>query len=163
MSSKPSIVIVPGAWHSAAAYDKLATALRSLGHETTTIDLPTFSIRDPPVLTHRADVDLIHQHLGRLVNQEHKQVIIIAHSYGGVPASDSVKGFEKLPDRHHGVIGVVFLAAFLAEVGESLSDVSDPNAPKDLPAPELGADGQYPTMKGENGLELRLIVSRTSC
>ena len=56
-----------------------------------------------------------------------KDVLLVLHSYGGVPGCGAINGLEKSVRESRGgrggVIGCVFIAAMLPLKGQSLSDV----------------------------------------
>jgi pimeloyl-ACP methyl ester carboxylesterase len=55
---------------------------------------------------------------------ERKDVVVVAHSYGGVVASAAVNGLDKIArgaaNKPCGVVKVVFLSAFALDKGQSL-------------------------------------------
>ncbi len=64
--------------------------------------------------------------LEKLIEEEGKDVVLAAHSYGGVPACQTVKDLEKSKrangEKRGGVIHVLFIAALLVEEGQALVD-----------------------------------------
>lgn len=61
-------------------------------------------------------------------------VVVMAHSYGGVPSSSALEGRAKSVRQKKGlaggVIAVVYLATFLADVGVAMSDFDEKMAEK---------------------------------
>jgi hypothetical protein len=59
--------------------------------------------------------------------EDGKDVVIIAHSYGGIPASQSTKGLEKQDRKSQGEPGGVVRLAYIASIvpakGKSSQDV----------------------------------------
>jgi hypothetical protein len=55
-----------------------------------------------------------------------RAVVIVTHSYGGVPGTESAKGLSKTDrqaaGKDGGVVGIVYLAAIVPEVGQSVLD-----------------------------------------
>lgn len=114
MSVKPTIILVPGAWHKANAYRPLSSGLESAGYKVIGIDLPSVVAEgDEPTPDYDADRDVIAAAIKSEVDSGN-QVAIVVHSYGGIPGSEAIKGFEK------NVTRLVFLCAFAVPLGGSL-------------------------------------------
>ncbi|KIW13637.1 hypothetical protein PV08_08828 [Exophiala spinifera] len=126
-ASRPSIVLVPGAACRLIFYTALVEQL-SKHFETYAYDLPTAS-REPPqqAATLADDAAFFHDKIQDLVNAG-KDVVVLAHSYGGMPATDSVQGLAK-SDRASqglpgGVVRLVYLSCIVADVGQTASEVT---------------------------------------
>ena len=78
--------------------------------------------------THFEDVAEIRKFLEQLIDREGKEVVLVSHSYGGVPGSGSVEGFDKTArdskGEAGGVIACVFIAAGLPLKGHSLRETA---------------------------------------
>jgi pimeloyl-ACP methyl ester carboxylesterase len=74
----------------------------------------------------------------RRVLDEHADVTLVAHSYGGIPATEAAAG-------HPAVRGLVYLAAYNADRGETLAGLAPENPDEPNVRPEtdcvLTADG----------------------
>ena len=93
MSNKPVIVFVPGAWHKAKCYDKVIDILRSKH------DFTCFAVTLPSTLgdrnaTFEDDIQATRTIISEQINQN-RDVVVIAHSYGGMVCSSVIKGFAK--------------------------------------------------------------------
>jgi len=126
-ASRPSIVLVPGAACRLIFYTALVEQL-SKHFETYAYDLPTAS-REPPqqAATLADDAAFFHDKIQDLVNAG-KDVVVLAHSYGGMPATDSVQGLAK-SDRASqglpgGVVRLIYLSCIVADVGQTASEVT---------------------------------------
>ncbi|KAF2103789.1 alpha/beta-hydrolase [Rhizodiscina lignyota] len=118
-----SIVIVSGAHHVPAHYERVATALRNAGYSVQVPPLP--SMHDPAGVKNfdpdvKAVRDAVEEELGK-----GNDVVVHAHSYGGAPASQALKGLSKA-DREkeglkNGVIKLCYLSAFLYAEGTGFS------------------------------------------
>lgn len=86
-SSKPVFLFVCGGWHTPAAYDKLRVELESRGYEYLCPHLPSLG-PDASGVTYEADVEEIRRRALPLFDQG-KEVVLVAHSAGGVPAVSS--------------------------------------------------------------------------
>ncbi|PGH19700.1 hypothetical protein AJ80_03855 [Polytolypa hystricis UAMH7299] len=121
---KPTIVFVPGAWHTPAGYDKLLPLLHAAGYATTAVDLPSVGA-SPGVPDFSADVTAIRNTVSGLVELLGRDVVVVSHSYGGVPATEALRGLSKQDQRAQGgkggVVGLAYVAAILPQVGGSLA------------------------------------------
>ena len=119
---KPTIVLIPGGWHSPTCFAPLRSSLLEHGYPSTAISLPSVDGR-LPVSSHLDDVAVIRAELERLVIAEGKEVVLAMHSYGGIPGAGSVRGLEKRirekKGEKGGIRAAVFMAAFLVPKGMS--------------------------------------------
>jgi pimeloyl-ACP methyl ester carboxylesterase len=120
--AKPTIVFVPGAWHSPEIYDATRASLTKDGYPT--IGCPLASVgADPAHISFDGDVQGIRECLTRLIEDEEKDVILVAHSYGGMPASEAPVGLGKRDREAKGLKGkgglvrMVYLVAFAVPEG----------------------------------------------
>ncbi|MFC0506596.1 alpha/beta hydrolase [Micromonospora costi] len=121
---RPTFVLVPGAWHLPSTWDLLRGELDALGYASRAVKLPTTG--PDPRGGLREDAAAIRSAVEALSGP----VVVVAHSYGGIPATEGVAG---LP----GARRLVYLAAYVPDVGESmhtLHGVPDPDS----------ADGLFP-------------------
>jgi hypothetical protein len=90
-ATKPLIVLVPGAFHKPDAYSVLLSLLTERGFEIITPSLAVACDGNlDQGLSHLDDVSNIHaQLLPRL--DEGAWAIVLSHSYGGLPAVDSIE------------------------------------------------------------------------
>ncbi|KAI0109056.1 Alpha/beta hydrolase fold-1 [Nemania sp. FL0031] len=114
-SSKPVIILVPGAWHLPDAWHKVKHRLEAVGFEVYTPKLLTAAKPETPDCTWRVDVAVIHDLAIPLFNQG-RQAVIVGHSYGGIVATVSVEGQTVADRQSRGLLGgfsaVVYLCAF---------------------------------------------------
>jgi pimeloyl-ACP methyl ester carboxylesterase len=106
---RPSFLLVHGAWHRSECWTDLQDALAADGHHSRTVDLP--SAGRAPSAGMYDDAEEIAAHL----EQMEGPVIVVAHSYGGFPATQTVT----LPGLAH----LVYLAAYMPAEGESVGGV----------------------------------------
>jgi hypothetical protein len=122
--SKPTIVLVPGAWHQPAHYSALIGMLESASYEVVTEKLPSVDSSTPTQQSVPNDATFIEKHLLRPLVDQGKDILLLMHSYGGCPGADAAKGYSKkertVAGKKGGIIGLVFMAAFLANEGDSL-------------------------------------------
>jgi pimeloyl-ACP methyl ester carboxylesterase len=121
---KPTIVLVPGAWQRSSGFNVVQHKLQLLGYPTIIVDhLSTGA--EPPTTELSDDVKNLHQILQRLCDEE-RDVVVIAHSYGGVVASCAVEGIGvtelNRAGKKGGVIMLAYLSAFVLPKGACLMD-----------------------------------------
>lgn len=126
--SKPTIIFVPGAWHSPEVFSTVRTSLETHGYRTLGITLPSVGA-EPPLKTWGPDVDAIRSAIQKAVDEEGgRDVVLAVHSYGGLPASEACKGFGKADreksGRKGGVVRLVYICAALVDVGACMVDLS---------------------------------------
>lgn len=103
MSERPALLLVHGAWHGSWCWEPLRTLLTDNGWRVDTVDLP--SVGSPHHGMHD-DAHVIRQAISG-------PTVIVAHSYGGIPATQAAAG---RPNVEH----LVYVAAFQVDVGDSL-------------------------------------------
>ncbi|MHA5050845.1 alpha/beta fold hydrolase [Streptomyces sp. SD15] len=103
--SRPTLLLVHGAWHGAWCWAKLTSALHADGWRLRTIDLPSAGGRAGLMDDAQAVLDEL-----KLIDDP---VVVVAHSYGGIPVSQVAAAAGN-------VSRIVYLAALQLDVGESL-------------------------------------------
>lgn len=113
-TTNPVIYIIPGAWHTPEAFDVVRASLHTKGYESVGLSLPSVGA-EPAVKTLEDDTMAARAGIKALV-EAGKNVVVVAHSYGGVVASNAVEdlGFatRKAAGKVGGVVDVTYLAAF---------------------------------------------------
>ncbi|MBM3657910.1 MAG: alpha/beta hydrolase [Actinobacteria bacterium] len=115
-----TVVLVHGAFHGAWCWDRVVPLLEAQGVPVVAIDLPGHGADPVP------PGDL-HQHgdaLRAVLEDIDGPKVVVGHSYGGAVISDGAADVD-------GVVHLVYLAAIVADVGETLSTV-------DVGGPSLG-------------------------
>ncbi|KAF2142727.1 uncharacterized protein K452DRAFT_226185 [Aplosporella prunicola CBS 121167] len=134
MSPKPTIVLVPGAAHSPAAFAPTTALLHAAGYDTVGVPLPSVGA-SPPLQNWAPDVARIRDTVAALADAG-RAIVLFAHSYGGLVACEAVRNLDCASRQHAalpgGVLRIVFCAALIGEEGSSLVDarsgvVRDPN------------------------------------
>ncbi|KAF8210679.1 hypothetical protein K438DRAFT_1959900 [Mycena galopus ATCC 62051] len=121
--TKPTFVLVPGIFHTAAHAQILVDSLHAKGYPTHVVSHPTIGAL---ATSAQANADVVHlrQVLEELVNNQQKDVVLFCHSYGGVPGSQSVNGLERnaraKAGQKGGIVKIVFLSAVLPREGETI-------------------------------------------
>lgn len=124
MASKPTIVVAHGAWHSPTFMEPMAAILRSKGYEFVCPLLPTMSDNETDDYKDKDFFDDAHLIRGVIVDlvDQGKDVLVVAHSYGGQVISEAVheslgKVSRAKEGKPGGVIGLFYICAFLVPEG----------------------------------------------
>jgi pimeloyl-ACP methyl ester carboxylesterase len=80
-NSKPTILLVPGAWIPSDCFDSLRHLLTHEGYNTVAVDNPSVGSK-PADQTLETDVAKLSSTLSRLIDDEDKEVVLFLHSYG---------------------------------------------------------------------------------
>ncbi|MCJ1319238.1 hypothetical protein MMC15_004573 [Xylographa vitiligo] len=120
-SSKPVFVLVPGAAQNPSHYAYLQHLLLSQGYGVLSALLPTVGATAP--LTAEDDAEYIRSRmLLPVLDLEKHDVVMISHSYSGMPASAAARGLGKADRVAEGketsVLGQIFIASMLPRGGD---------------------------------------------
>ncbi|KAJ5294218.1 hypothetical protein PENANT_c028G08897 [Penicillium antarcticum] len=117
---RPTLIFAPGAWYPSTAFDPIFPKLS---------DYKCRSIAFPSITkaTEIKDLEPDTQAVRSTVQEEvdaGQDVIVIAHSWAGLPVNSALDGLSKLEREAEGlkggVVKLVFIAAFLPQIGEGL-------------------------------------------
>ena len=114
MSALPTLVLAHGAFSKASLYDSFAAQVEKHGMQVVTPQLPSSS-PSPPAEPFAADVAVIHHALQNQLAAG--DVVLLTHSYGGIPACEALKNLQKSKGR---VRAIIFVSAFVADEGQNL-------------------------------------------
>lgn len=128
-----TFVLVPGAWHGAWCYRRLADLLIAKGHKVYALSLTGLADR-----SHLAsDAVNMDTHIADVVNvvkwERLKDFVLVGHSYGGLVVTGAA---EKIAPQ---VASIVYLDAFIPENGQSMADIVKRPMPKTGFAPPFTA------------------------
>ncbi|KAI1773256.1 alpha/beta-hydrolase [Hypoxylon cercidicola] len=125
-TSLPLILLVPGAFGTPAGFEKLLPYLEEAGFITHPGPYPSCNPMDPSTATCQEDIDSLRDNvLLPLLDKQQKDVVILAHSYGGVVAGAAAMNLDKETRKARGqlggsVIGLVYVAGNITLEGEPL-------------------------------------------
>ncbi|KAL6898335.1 Alpha/Beta hydrolase protein [Trichoderma evansii] len=123
-SSRPHILIIPGAWHPASTMASFAKDLEAAGFPTTVVPTRSVGARDVTVQDDEAQAKALLQPLF----DEGKDVIVLGHSYGGFVITGLINGLDKKSREAQGlsggIIGVIYFAAFVPVEGETTFEMA---------------------------------------
>ncbi|CAM6095214.1 unnamed protein product [Calypogeia fissa] len=122
-AQKPTIVLIPGAWHlPSPTFDSLIAILTKSGYPTLPITLP--SVGSPAIFAD--DVATIRTSITAIIEEQARDVVVLMHSYGAAPGTKALNGLAKTvrekEGKKGGVIGLVYVAAMIPMVGESVHE-----------------------------------------
>jgi pimeloyl-ACP methyl ester carboxylesterase len=111
-----NVVLVHGGFVDGSGWQGVYKALKKSGYSVTVVQNPTFSLADDVAVTKRA------------LATQNGPVILVGHSYGGVVITEAGNDPK--------VAGLVYIAAFAPDKGESVSAlIKDP--PPGAPVPPI--------------------------
>ncbi|ETS80442.1 hypothetical protein PFICI_07971 [Pestalotiopsis fici W106-1] len=124
MSSKPEIVIVPGAFGTPAGFDKLAKHLHAAGLTTHGAAYPSCNPTDPATASSARDIAHVRDHVLLPLLDAGKHVVVLVHSYGGVVGGAAARGLDR-PSRaaaglEGGVVGLIYMVGNITLENETL-------------------------------------------
>ena len=104
--ASPTIVLVHGLWGGAAHWSKVIVQLSKLGYESIrAVENPLTSLADDVERTRK------------MIAQQKGPVLLVGHSYGGVVITEA--------GNQPNVVGLVYIAAFAPDVGESVAVINE--------------------------------------
>jgi pimeloyl-ACP methyl ester carboxylesterase len=121
MSTKPSIVLVHGFWGDAAHWAKVIVELDRRGYDSLhAVENPLTSLYDDAERTQK------------MIKQVNGPVLLVGHSYGGAVITQA----GDLPN----VAGLVYVAAFAPDAGESVGEIGGWNVSEAVAAGNVAPD-----------------------
>jgi alpha-beta hydrolase superfamily lysophospholipase len=122
MSPKPSIVIVPGSFTGPELYTTLGSLLEGQGYEVFVGTLQSASRTAPEKPATMKEDAAYFRGVAEFLASQGKDVIVLGHSYGGIVATECVKGVTKaereVQGKTGGVVRVLYLASVLGDIGQ---------------------------------------------
>ena len=122
MSEKPTIVLVHGFWGGAAHWAKVIPILVRKGYYVHAVENPLTSLADDAERTRK------------MIAAQKGPVLLVGHSYGGAVITEA--------GNHDNVVGLVYIAAFAPDAGESAGSVAS-RQPSVAGANLFADDDQY--------------------
>lgn len=122
MSEKPTIILVHGFWGGAAHWAKVIPILVRKGYSVHAVENPLTSLADDAERTRK------------MIAAQKGPVLLVGHSYGGAVITEA--------GNHDNVVGLVYIAAFAPDAGESAGSVAS-RQPSIAGANLFADDDQY--------------------
>jgi pimeloyl-ACP methyl ester carboxylesterase len=111
-SEKPTIIFVHGIWADGSCWAYQITALQAKGYQVISVQNPITALSDDVAATQRA------------IDMAKGKVILVGHSWGGFVITQAGNDPK--------VVGLVYLAAFAPDLGESVPTLSANAPPSEL-------------------------------
>lgn len=119
-SEKPAVVLVHGAWETAAIWGQVEAGLKKDGYPVYTVSLPGRT--GNPLPMNKVTMAGYQHAIAAVIAKQHKPVILVGHSFAGFPIS--VEG-ETEPSK---IKTLVYVAAYLPLDGQSLLGLANTDA-----------------------------------
>ena len=103
--SQPTVVLVHGAWADGSSWNEVIKRLQAEGVQVTA---PANPLRG---------ISIDSAYINSLLGQVPGPVLAVAHSYGGAVITNAATNANN-------VVGLVYIAAFVPEEGETLADIA---------------------------------------
>ncbi|PYI31246.1 hypothetical protein BP00DRAFT_457112 [Aspergillus indologenus CBS 114.80] len=148
----PTIAFLPGAWLTPPFYAPFLDALTTTtALPTTPLPYPSLDPAHPATADCQTDTAAIRTQLRTLIESAGREVILVMHSYAGMPgaaAAATAHGLSRSARQRAGqpggVVGMIFIAAFLVPEGVSCAGLQGGRLPGwilldtgEKPAPQL--------------------------
>ncbi|CEJ58261.1 hypothetical protein PMG11_06925 [Penicillium brasilianum] len=122
MSSGPTLIFIPGSWHRPICYDPV---IKLLEPQYNCVAVPLPSTAHNPEASFKDDLDVTRDAIS-VETSNGRDVVVIAHSYGGMVGNSAIKGFTKPQDSDNSqsgyVIGLILIASGFTLTGLSFMD-----------------------------------------
>src|SRR5262245_11899315 len=122
-SALASVVLVHGGFVDGSGWEEVHRLLTKQGHSVSVVQNPTISLADDVAFTRRA------------IDSAPGPVLLVGHSYGGVVITEA--------GAHPKVAGLVYIAAFAPDKGESVASLIKDRPPGTPVPPILPPQGGY--------------------
>ena len=127
---KQTVLIVPGGFTLPELYSDVITHVASEGYSVQALHLPSVGYKTNVPGTMQDDAAFIASEVSKHAN-DGKDVVLIAHSYGGLPATESTKGLSKVDRQRQGnsggLVRLAYISCIILPVGESDASVIMPD------------------------------------
>lgn len=133
MPNSPAVVIVPGAWHCPQHYQHLINQLAKFNYTAIGVILPSVN-SSPPLASWDQDAQAVRQVIMENLDAG-KDVIAVAHSFGGIAMSEAVKSLGKEAREKRGlkqgVLRLVYMCAMALAEGQTHLGQTKPRTPEE--------------------------------
>ena len=121
MASKPTVVLVAGSCHTAQHFVELKTHLQTAGYRVCCSQLASVDSMDPTACHMSKDIAAIQQQVLQPLVDRGCTVLLVCHSAAGYAGGAAALGYSRtersVAGKEGGIVGVIFIAAFLAYKG----------------------------------------------
>jgi pimeloyl-ACP methyl ester carboxylesterase len=120
--TKPTVVFIPGFWHTSEGFGPLATLLQKENYATTLVDLPSAGAH-PSHPDYSQDVAAIRKIITDLAHAG-EEILLVMHSGGSIAGSDAVKDLSKkereAEGKKGGVVRMFYIGILLPQAGKTI-------------------------------------------
>ena len=139
-------VLIHGAWEGSWCWEKVVPLLKQAGHQVVAPDLPGHGQDRTPI--HEITLASYTKRVCETLDAQAEPVILVGHSMGGIVITQVA---EERPEK---IATLVYLAAYLLQNGESLSQVASVDTDSLLlPIVMVNREQGYATFKEEAPLK----------
>ena len=118
MPSKPTVVLMPGSCHTPHHFVDLIATLKQAGYPVSCTQLASVDSLDPHACHMSQDITAVQQQILQPLIDKGQDVLLVAHSIAGYAGGAAALGLSKTvgtaAGKRGGILGVVFIAAFLS-------------------------------------------------
>ncbi|AVZ76689.1 alpha/beta hydrolase [Streptomyces lunaelactis] len=135
-ASRPTLLLVHGAWHGPWCWEKLESALVVDGWTTRTVELPSAVRPEAPTAEPLPGIHEDARAVLETLEDIEGPVVVVGHSYGGIPVTQAIADASN-------VSHAIYLAAYQLDVDESLfgfHGAPEPEEPKGVIPPLENSD-----------------------
>lgn len=146
-ASRPTLLLVHGAWHGPWCWESLESALMSDGWTTRTVELPSAVRPEAPITEPLPGIHEDARAVLEALEDIEGPVVVVGHSYGGIPVTQAI---ADAPNVSH----AIYLAAYQLDVDESLfgfHGAPEPEEPKGVIPPLEKSDTELYADVSEEG------------
>ncbi|KAF7885425.1 uncharacterized protein EAF02_003934 [Botrytis sinoallii] len=122
INSKPTVVFIPGFWHTPEGFTPLAKVLEKEGYPSVLVNLPSAGAH-PGHPDFSQDVAAIRKIIIELAD-EGKEVMVVMHSGGSVSGSEASRDLGKkerqAEGKNGGIVRVIYIGILLPSAGKTM-------------------------------------------
>lgn len=120
--TKPTVIFIPGFWHTSESFTSLATLLEKAAYPTILVDLPSAGAH-PGHPDFSQDVNAIRTIVSDLAEKD-KDVVLVMHSGGSISGSEALQSLSKkervAAGNKGGVVALVYICILLPKAGKTM-------------------------------------------
>ncbi|KAI0114053.1 Alpha/beta hydrolase fold-1 [Nemania sp. FL0031] len=145
-----SMIIVPASSALPLFYETVISGITQHGHDIQVLHIPSVGLvtgarpGKPPTMYD--DAAFIAAHVTDLADAG-RDVLLITHSYGGTPATESVRGLSKrdrlAQGKSGGIVGLAYMTSLVPEVGHPATTYTGTAPEGQQPLMLVGDDGWF--------------------
>ncbi|KAI0427887.1 Alpha/beta hydrolase fold-1 [Xylaria sp. FL1042] len=132
MATKPTILFIPGMFHTPWVFDDVRS---NLSHHGYTTEVSNLASAGTAVAVAKEDLFSDASHIRSLLTNlidEGKEIVVVAHSYGGLASSNAVQDLSvqkrSITGMQGGILMILYLSGIAIPAGQSLAEIADPTS-----------------------------------